>query len=361
MKPAIAIPATALLVYRAWSRKSLTPLGIIFAALTAIIHALHPSSVPFALLVVFFLGGTRVTKIKHNIKANLTVSATGLGGGEGPRTHIQVLANSAAASLLILLDILLIYRRKNASQLCFQYGSSNSLLMVGIVAVYAAVAADTYSSELGILSKSSPRLITSLTLRKVPRGTNGGVTLTGLAAGALGALTIAATSLLLPFCSTDLSPHNNHGWDSKSKLLWIAAITACGTLGSILDSVLGGLFQATVVDKRSGRVIEGSGGQKVLIHPGEVTSSVSGEVPVRQGSRVRVAEDIANALLPRRPSIPESVSLPPQGLHESRKVETGHDILDNNAVNLLMATTMGISAVLCASFLWEIPIQDILT
>jgi uncharacterized membrane protein len=63
MKPIIAIPATLALVYRAYSRKSLTPLGIGVAALTAVVHALHPWNAPFACLVVFFLGGTAVTKV----------------------------------------------------------------------------------------------------------------------------------------------------------------------------------------------------------------------------------------------------------------------------------------------------------
>ncbi len=63
MKPIIAVPATLALVYRAWSHKSLTPLGIFFAALTAVAHAVHPWSLPFVLLCVFFLAGTRVTKV----------------------------------------------------------------------------------------------------------------------------------------------------------------------------------------------------------------------------------------------------------------------------------------------------------
>lgn len=63
MKLIIAVPATVALVYRAWSRKSLTPAGIAVAALTAVAHAIHPWSVFFALLVVFFLGGTAVTKV----------------------------------------------------------------------------------------------------------------------------------------------------------------------------------------------------------------------------------------------------------------------------------------------------------
>ena len=63
MHPLIATPATLALVYRAYSRNSLTPLGILVAALTAIIHAIHPWSIFFTLLVVFFLAGTYVTKV----------------------------------------------------------------------------------------------------------------------------------------------------------------------------------------------------------------------------------------------------------------------------------------------------------
>ena len=63
MHPYIAVPTTALLVLRAYRKKSLTPRGIVAAAFTAAVHALHPWSVFFALLVVFFLGGTTVTKV----------------------------------------------------------------------------------------------------------------------------------------------------------------------------------------------------------------------------------------------------------------------------------------------------------
>lgn len=121
---------------------------------------------------------------------------------------------------------------------------------------YVAVAADTFSSELGILSKSPPRLITSLNLRKVPPGTNGGVTATGLAAGLLGSFSVAlASTLALPFC-TERS-------GIKERALWTVAMSLWGLGGSVLDSVLGGLLQASVVDKRSGKIVEGSGGKKV--------------------------------------------------------------------------------------------------
>ena len=65
MKAVIAVPVTLAILYRAWSHKSLTPLGIVTAALTAAAHAVHPWSLPFALLLVFFQAGTRVTKVRR--------------------------------------------------------------------------------------------------------------------------------------------------------------------------------------------------------------------------------------------------------------------------------------------------------
>jgi len=74
MKTYIAVPATLSLVYRAYSHKSLTPLGIIAAIVTAIAHSIHPWSAPFALLIVFFIGGTAVTKVPSHIWFQLSVS-----------------------------------------------------------------------------------------------------------------------------------------------------------------------------------------------------------------------------------------------------------------------------------------------
>lgn len=137
------------------------------------------------------------------------------------------------------------------------------------------MAADTFSSELGILSKSKPRLLTSWSFRQVPPGTNGGVTLAGTLAGFAGAFIIALTSVILtPFCSAHTTIRgkvfNNapgfeggSGWGWQEKIFWVLAITVWGGLGSVLDSALGGWFQASVVDGRTGKVIEGTGGNKV--------------------------------------------------------------------------------------------------
>lgn len=251
---------------------------------------------------------------------------------------------------------------------------------------YAAVAADTYSSELGILSKSKPRLITSPTFRVVPPGTNGGVTGTGLLAGVLGAFTIAVSSAaILPFCAEadTLSM-------LKSRAQWILAVTMWGGLGSVLDSVLGGLLQASVVDKRTGKVIEGAGGQKVstclastgllaedntdiilqvLVHPSStkpgVPADTTGLKPAGSSSsaQVHATEAVANTATLKGTratgtSTGTSAGETESG-HESRRVESGRDLLDNNAVNLLMAFTMSVGAMGAASWAWGLNIADL--
>lgn len=203
---------------------------------------------------------------------------------------------------------------------------------------YAAVAADTFSSELGILARSSPRLLTSWNLRKVPPGTNGGITLLGTMAGFLGAFIIALTStVLLPFCDYESSSrtakglHGGTGWGWREKTLWTIAITLWGGLGSLLDSALGGWFQASVVDNRTGKVVEGSGGKKVSRHATSVASAflIDTLQVLVSGSGVRAARD------------PKA----------SRHIESGLGLLDNNAVNVLMAALMSVGGMFLASFL----------
>jgi uncharacterized membrane protein len=65
MKAIIAAPITVVICYRAWSHQTLTPVAIVTAALTAAAHAVHPWSLPFVLLMVFFLAGTRATKVRQ--------------------------------------------------------------------------------------------------------------------------------------------------------------------------------------------------------------------------------------------------------------------------------------------------------
>jgi hypothetical protein len=77
-------------------------------------------------------------QVKHDIKAQLTLSATGSHGGEGARTHIQVLANSVVATVLSLLHAWALAKNNggdDAGPECFSNGRHPAdLLVVGIIA-----------------------------------------------------------------------------------------------------------------------------------------------------------------------------------------------------------------------------------
>jgi len=352
-------------------------------------------------------------QVKKDVKEKLTIQSTGSAGGEGPRTYIQgillfttwcyilltfseVLANSGVASILILLSAYQISQKPESSNTSDCYPWGGDLLIVGIVANYAAVAADTFSSELGILSESQPRLITSPKLRKVPRGTNGGVTVWGLVAGFLGSLIIVTTAMAsLPFCGSPIQrllgwekqPTENglagsNSWNIEQLIYFGVGMVIWGGLGSILDSILGGLLQQSVVDTRSGRVVEGEGGRKVLVSkhgPNSFHFKKRAEIKAKlYGSEGKAAipkpadtpgsnkdEKIEGVLdekmgwsnrydptkKQRQPSFGNG--------NPSRTVESGLGILDNNEVNFIMALTMSIGAMAIAGWVWDVPLGSI--
>lgn len=327
--------------------------------------------------------------MKHDVKSRYTLSSTGssssssaaqrggggnAGGGE-PRTHVQVLANSGVASFLLLVHL---YRANSkpsswrghakvqAQEGCVPTtGSIEGLILAGIVANYAAVAADTFSSELGILAQSEPRLITRPWVR-VPRGTNGGVTAAGLAAGVLGALVIAvASTLVMPFCGASqtarLGPvgrvlmagekvETYRGWTLTDKLIWILAVTGWGALGSVLDSLLGAALQASVVDRRTGKIVEGAGGEKVLVSSRGKGKTAKREVVHSERNRDEALREMKAADIDGR-----DISALQE---ESRSVLVGMDWLDNNQINLLMAACMSFAGVALASWYWGIPLSS---
>jgi uncharacterized protein (TIGR00297 family) len=101
---------------------------------------------------------------------------------------------------------------------------------VGFAASLAAVNADTWATELGVLNPTPPRLITDLSQR-VEKGTSGGISLWGTGASLLGASLIALLAVSLSPTGTLTTAH------------WLL-ITLAGLAGSLFDSYLGATVQA---------------------------------------------------------------------------------------------------------------------
>jgi len=101
----------------------------------------------------------------------------------------------------------------------------------------ATVTADTWATELGLLSKETPRLIT--TWQVAHRGASGAVSALGLTAAATGALVIGTAALCGKFVESFYSIVFISAW------AWLAtAALVGGWLGSIVDSLLGATLQA---------------------------------------------------------------------------------------------------------------------
>jgi uncharacterized membrane protein len=299
--------------------------------------------------------------------------------------RLTVLANSLVASVLSLVHAYQLYNRNNFLTKHY-YAWGSDLALVGLVANYAAVAADTFSSELGILSSQTPRLITSLSLRKVARGTNGGVTLWGLVAGLMGSLVIVtATMAFIPFLPP--GPEGSDGilrlglqggitWGLRERQVFAWGMMIWGALGSVLDSLLGGWFQQSVVDVRTGKVVEGEGGKKVLVGSGKETmhykkrADVKAELLSGEGKESVPKSQVEDKLDEKMGGDREEVNVRPlnkedekEGSAEgpSRTVISGLGLLDNNEVNFLMALTMSLGAMGIASWAWGVPMSSLYT
>ncbi|KAL3799934.1 hypothetical protein HJC23_007407 [Cyclotella cryptica] len=183
----------------------------------------------------FFKIGTKATKYKVQQKSLLDRSADE-SSCRGPN---QVLACSVLGVVIQLVHVIYCGNEKSID---FSKDSLASSLTCALIAHHSTNLGDTLASELGILSKSEPILITSG--RRVPRGTNGGVTLLGTVFSAVGGVVIGVGVLVLDMISE---------LDAKP-LAYIAFGATCGVIGSITDSLLGATMQATHYDEKKGCV-----------------------------------------------------------------------------------------------------------
>ena len=159
----------------------------------------------FVVLALFVVGGSLLTRLGYRSKQR-TGTAQEHGGRRGAR---NALANCAVAVLCAILA----------------RATDSDLFTTAFVASLGAAFADTSESEIGQLLSRAPRLIT--TLRKVPPGTDGAISLPGTLAGITAACLTATIALTLGLLDTP----------TTALLIAIAAF-----LGTVADSLIGALY-----------------------------------------------------------------------------------------------------------------------
>ena len=127
-----------------------------------------------------------------------------------------------------------------------------SLLSLAVLAALSCSCGDTWASEVGSVIGGKPRLITSW--RSVPTGTNGGITMVGVACSVAGGTLLGLTHLLtLVVCCGG----REVGWLTQLQLVPLGAIS--GLAGSLIDSALGATLQFSGFSERLGRVVNSPG------------------------------------------------------------------------------------------------------
>jgi uncharacterized protein (TIGR00297 family) len=223
-----------LVALAAWRARALSWSGALAAALLGTIIFGLGGIGWAALLLGFFISSSLLSRLFGRQKARYEEKFS----KGSQRDAGQVAANGGVAGAFVLLHALF---------------PGALWPWLGFAGALAAANADTWATELGVLSHSTPRLVTSG--RPVERGTSGGVSGLGLAAAAAGAAVIGLLAVVF-WQGRALDIPGAPGWLAQitgaglpalpmpHALLALAGITAAGLAGSLLDSFLGATVQA---------------------------------------------------------------------------------------------------------------------
>ena len=182
----------AIVLFWSYKKKFLDNEGMLVAVIVGLSVFLLGGMQGFLTLVVFFGVGELATMLYagHKNKAKLSRRGTS-----------NILGNALAGIVALVLNS-----------------------PIGFFAAISASLADTLSSEVGVLSKEKPFLIT--TLKRVEYGTDGGVSYLGFSAAIIGAAVIGG----LYFFFT------HH-------VLAAILVFFCGLFGTAVDSLMGATLQ----------------------------------------------------------------------------------------------------------------------
>ena len=210
----------------------------------------------FIIVAVFFALGVAVTLYKYGYKKKI-------GGAQekgGARNWPNILANGGLASAF-------------AAGEYFHPGAAFAALFLGSI---STAAADTTATELGLLSRSPPRLIVH-PRRQVSPGTSGGVSALGFVGAVLASSVIGGMAFVLGVIGTSAP---------LQEVLPLCVLG--GVSGAVVDSLMGATVQRRGHCKVCLRQTES------VKHCGEATT-VTGGIPFVENNVVNLLSTLAGA------------------------------------------------------------------
>lgn len=226
------------------SKNALTKGATAAALLLDILASIAFGNIGFAVLIIFF----SVSLISDKIKSKATAEK------KETRTTLQVLANGGIGALISVFSVIF----------------SGRVWFVAFCAAFAEALADTASSGIGRLSKST---VDPFRRKKVESGTSGGISLIGTVSALISPCLIASVPIMI-------------NSDCRSAF----AIFLGAVLGTLLDTFLGSVAQVKYKCNTCGKITESR------THCGEVAEKHSGLCIIDNNS-VNFLSTVASALI----------------------------------------------------------------
>ena len=175
-------------------------------------------------LTMFFASASVTSRFKKRVEPDSASRA---------RKVSQVLANGLPAALFGLVYFI----------------TGNQLFLLSPMSAIACATADTWSSDIGVLSRK--KTVSILSFRAVEAGQSGGVSLLGCFTSVLGSAFIAGICVALSYFT---------GGKGGAPLASFITVAICGVFGSFADSLLGAGVQAKyrygdkIIEQKEGRM-----------------------------------------------------------------------------------------------------------
>ena len=166
-------------------------------------------------LLVFFVSSSGLSNVLKNRKQEVSEKFS----KGSTRDAAQVIANGGISGLFVLLHLF------------FPQAVWPWLAFAG---AFAAVNADTWGTELGVLSSKPP--VSLISGKKVEKGTSGGISFAGTVAALSGSFLIAVLAVIF-WPKSIPNPMQSTWW------LPIIGISLAGLFGSLIDFLLGATIQ----------------------------------------------------------------------------------------------------------------------